>query len=62
MTRKMAMENFIGRVATIIKEITRMMKEMDLVKWFGKTEVDILEIGERVYNMVLEKCCSQMDL
>jgi hypothetical protein len=40
MIKSVAMENFIGRVVIPIKEVTKMMREMAMEKWFGLIIVD----------------------
>jgi hypothetical protein len=50
-TRRMEMEFLLGRVVMYTKVITKMMKEMDMVKCSGLMDLGIKESGKRASNM-----------
>jgi hypothetical protein len=45
MIKSVVMENFVGQVVTLIKGVTKMMREMVMEKWSGLIVVNILESG-----------------
>jgi len=49
--RSMAMVYFYGRLVMSTRVITRMMKEMDMVRCIGSMDLFIKENGEKVFNM-----------
>lgn len=57
-----AMESFDGQVEISIKEIISMMKDMDMVKCTGQTEVFTKDNGRKGYNTAMEKCTFLMAL
>lgn len=55
MMSKKAMVNIDGHPVTIIKDITKMIRDISMVKCTGMMEVFIKENGAMEFNMVTER-------
>lgn len=55
MIKSVDMEFSLGRRETFTLENTKMMKEMDMAKWFGLMGQCIKENGSEAFSMVMVK-------
>ena len=61
MTRKMEWDSSPGRVAIIIRDVTKMMRDMAMEKCTGRTDLVTKVSGRKAYNTALEGCNFQME-